>query len=369
MGALNKLYGKVLRGIISAILCVCLVIGSGFLGAGEHTLYAAQTGFGAPSRHMLVKEVLKLELSGVNTKNAVWMSSDKQVAKVSKGKVTALKPGKTVISATVKGKTYTCEIIVRDTVDLIIFAGQSNMMGHGRASKAPVLTEGAAYEYKSVTDKKKLNILKEPFGFGQDSGNLVNGKYCTGSMVTSFCNAYYEKTNTPVVAVSATKLGSGSVGWSKVFYKDVQKRIKQSVKAIKKMGLKIDHCYLVWMQGENDVCAGTTTKQYVKRIGGMLKTITDNTSVEKCMLIETGSIVYNMGAGDLADPTAVHKAQKQICDKYDEVVLISDKAYKLSEKYYQSDKLHFTQKGLDAIGKEAGSNAGKYTMSLRTTIE
>ena len=101
----------------------------------------------------------------------------------------------------------------------------------------------------------------------------------------------------------------------------------------------------------------------------MLKTITDHTSVEKCMLIETGSIVYNMGAGDLADPTAINKAQKQICDKYDEVVLISDKAYKLSEKYYQSDKLHFTQKGLDAIGKEAGSNAGKYTLSLRTNVE
>lgn len=245
------------------------------------------------------------------------------------------------------------------SVDVIIFSGQSNMMGHGNKDQAPKL-KAPAFEYKSVTDKKHLNLLKEPFGYGQDSGNLVNGKYCTGSMVTAFCNAYYAKTKTPIVAVGATKLGSGSVGWSTVIYKDVEKRIKQSVKAVKKMGYTVNHVYLVWMQGENDVCAQTPAKDYTERIGGMLDTIAKETPVEQCFLIKTGSIVFNMGAGDLADPAEICKAQSDICKKYDSVTLISGKAYKLGMEYYQADQLHFTQQGLNVIGTEAGRNAGKY---------
>jgi hypothetical protein len=362
---MKKLKRRVLKKSICMLLCVSLFLGGILLGSPQYVAYAAVSGLSVTSKYMLVKESYQLKLTGVSAKTATWSSSDTSVCKVSNGKVTARKAGKAVISARLKGKTYTCRIVVRDTVDLIVFAGQSNMMGHGDAAKAPDLIEGAAYEYKSVTDKNSLSDLKEPFGYKQDSGNLVNGQYCTGSMVTAFCNAYYNETGTPIVAVAASKLGSGSVGWSTVYYKDVEQRIKQSVKAVKKMGLKIDHCYLVWMQGENDVCAGTSTKQYVKRIGGMLKKITKDTAVEKCMLIQTGKLVYNMGAGDLADPEPILAAQLQICEKYDQVILISSKAAKVGQRYYQADLLHFNQKGLNAIGKDAGKNAGKYTNTLK----
>lgn len=246
------------------------------------------------------------------------------------------------------------------TVDLIIFAGQSNMMGHGNAAEAPKVVDGTAYELKIVTNKKKVKKLKEPFGYGQDSGNLVNGSLCTGSMVSSFCNAYYKETQTPVVAVAATKAGSGSVGWSTVYYKDVEKRINQSVKALKKMKLNVRHCYLVWMQGENDVCAGTMVGAYVKRIGKMLKTITKDTAVERCMLIKTGSIVYNMGTEEEADASKILKAQDQICKKYKQVLKVSNIAATMGADSYQADHLHFTQKALNSIGEEAGRNAGKY---------
>lgn len=353
----NKLFCRFL-------LCFAVIIGIVFLSPVKQSVYAKGTGLNVTTKHMVKSEIYELKLTGANGQSVVWKSSNPAVATVTRGKIKALKAGSTVISAGVSGKTYSCQVIVKDHVDLIIFSGQSNMMGHGSASKAVTLTEGAAYEYKSVTDKKKLSILKEPFGYGQDSGNLVNGELCTGSMVSAFCNAYYAQTKTPVVAVAASKLGSGSVGWSTIFYRDVEKRIKQSVKAVKRMGLKIDHCYLVWMHGENDVCAGTSASQYTKRIGGMLKRITKDTAVEKCMLIQTGQYVYNIGAEDLADPAEIFAAQKQICNKYKEVILISSKASRLSKSYYLSDMLHFNQKGLNLIGKEAGRNAGKYTKSL-----
>ena len=245
-------------------------------------------------------------------------------------------------------------------VDLIVFSGQSNMMGHGNAAEAPKLTKGAAYEYKVVTAKNKISTLTEPFGYRQDSGHLVNGAYATGSMVTAFCNAYYKQTRVPVVAVNATVIGSGSVGWSTVLYKDVIKRVKQSYKAMQKMKIPVNHVYLVWMQGENDVCAGTPAKDYEERIGGMLQTIVKKSPVEKCMLIQTGSIVYNIGAGADADSKEILLAQQNICNNCDSVVMISKIAPKLGAQYYQNDRIHFTQQGLNKIGTDAGKKAGAY---------
>lgn len=245
--------------------------------------------------------------------------------------------------------------------DLIIFAGQSNMMGHGTAKMAPKLIKGAGYEFKVVTNKKKLCTLKEPFGKGQDSGNLVNGEYATGSMVTAFCNSYYKQTGRPVIAVNATVIGSGSVGWSKVLYKDVISRINTATKRMQAMNVPIKHVYLVWMQGENDVCAATPAEDYEKRIGGMLKRIVVKTPVEKAMMIQTGSIVFNIGAKADADPAEVLKAQKRICKNYSEyVTMICSMTPKLDDTYYQKDRLHLTQKALNKIGKYAGKVAGKY---------
>jgi len=341
--------------ILAMILCVVLMA-----GMFTDTVYAApKKGLNTKAKKLVIKETYQLKLNGAPANKVKWTSSDKKVAKVKKGLVTAKKAGTTVITAQYKGKRYKCKITVRDTVDLIIFAGQSNMMGHGDAAQAPKLIEGAAYEYKSVTQKNKLSVLKEPFGYGQDSGYLVNGDLCTGSMVTAFCNAYYKQTKMPVVGVAATVPGSGSVGWSTLFYKDVEKRIKAATKALKKMKIDVRHCYLVWMQGENDVCASTPAADYVERIGGMLERIAGETAVDKCMLIKTGKYVFNIGAGELADATEILNAQSQICKKYDSVVMISEKAPKLDESYYQGDLLHFTQKGLNIIGQDAGKNAGK----------
>ncbi|MBE5871704.1 MAG: hypothetical protein E7294_10655 [Lachnospiraceae bacterium] len=343
-------------------LCACLIF-SLLLLFDTETVYAARSGMSYNIKQMVKGESFQLKIKGIKTKSVEWSSSNKKIVSVKNGRITALKAGKATIRAKCGKRICNCRVTVTDKVDLIIFSGQSNMMGHGDAKGAPKLTDGAAYEYKSVTDKKRLNVLKEPFGYKQDSGNLVNGAYCTGSMVTSFCNAYYQKTKTPVVAVAASKVGAGSVAFSTVIYKDIEKRIRQSVKAVRKMGLKIDHCYLVWMQGENDVCAGTLTDEYVERIGGMFRKIVKDTKVEKCMVIKTGSYVYNMGAEELADPKAVLEAQEKICRQYKCAVLISDKAPKLGQEYYQWDMIHLNQEALNLVGRDAGAHAGTYAVS------
>ncbi|MBQ7066723.1 MAG: Ig-like domain-containing protein [Lachnospiraceae bacterium] len=310
------------------------------------------------SKALLKGDTFKLKLKYVKT-SVSFSSQNKKVATVSpSGLVKAKSAGTAIITATCKGKIYRCKVTVSDTVDLIVFAGQSNMTGRGSAKAAPKLIDGAGYESKTVTDNGKLYTLKEPFGLNQDRGSLDDSGLRTGSLVTSFVNAYYTKTKTPVVAVSATIAGSGCVSWSEIHYKEVAARVKQAEKALKKRGIKIDNCYMVYMQGENDGFAKTSQKFYKKKLITMFNRVKKSCNVEKCLLIRIGKYTKDP---DLYDD--IVKAQTDVCKTNKNFVLVSTKAAALKKSYYQADGIHLTQRGLNILGKEAGLNAASYKLT------
>lgn len=71
---------------------------------------------------MSVSEKVTLRLKGVKYK-VNWKSSKPRVAKVSnKGKVTALKKGKTTITANIKKKRYSCVVVVNDKKEKAVAA-------------------------------------------------------------------------------------------------------------------------------------------------------------------------------------------------------------------------------------------------------
>lgn len=305
------------------------------------------------------KRLLKGEsftLKADTQQKVTYKSSKPSVAAVSaKGVVKGKKAGTAVITVKVGKKKYTCKVTVQDTVDLILFAGQSNMTGRGNKDLAPKLTDGAGYECKTVTNVNKLEPVTEPFGLGQDSGSMQDGNLRTGSMVTAFVNEYYKRTQVPVVGVSATVVGSGRVSWSTTHYKEAAKRLNKAQKALKKKGIKVRHIYMVYMQGENDGFAKSTTKEYTKSLKLMYSNMKKRTDVEACMIIRIGSYIpqpslYNK----------VIKAQTQLCKTDEDFVLISAKAASFSSSYYQEDGLHLTQKGLNVLGKDAGKYAAFY---------
>ena len=107
-----------------------------------------------------------------------------------------------------------CVIKNSKTVDLFLFMGQSNMAGRGIVSEkwaqpAPQIMEGAGYEYRAISAPDKLYPLTEPFGRQENAEDGINdGNMKTGSLVTAFVNACYQKTGVPIVGVSASKGGS-----------------------------------------------------------------------------------------------------------------------------------------------------------------
>ena len=98
--------------------------------------------------------------------------------------------------------------------DLFLFLGQSNMAGRGDKLKSPQLIDGAGFEFRAITDPTKLYPISEPFGKDENKVDGINDQNKkTGSLVTSFVNTLYTRTNIPIVGISASKGGSCISQW------------------------------------------------------------------------------------------------------------------------------------------------------------
>ena len=344
---MNK-YKKIILSVLTLVFMVMFIL----------PVQAADAKISISDLSLLPGETYNLTIE--NNMDAIkWSTSSRKIARVtSKGKVKAVAPGKVVITATIGEQSYSCTVQVRSTVDVIVFCGQSNMTGVGSAAGAPKLTQGAGYAFNYVTNRNNFPVLKEPFGYGQDDSYFANGDYCKGSMVTAFANAYYKQTNTPIIAVPASCVGTGSVSWVDTRYKGVIKRVNAAVNLAKKKGLAVGHVYMVWMQGENDAFADMKASKHTKNLTGMLKKIMHKTPVEKCMIISIAN--YTKDADIAKKFKRIQKAQKTLCNSNDNFIMISTKATTLSESSFREDGIHILQDGLNKIGTEAGRKAGKY---------
>lgn len=248
--------------------------------------------------------------------------------------------------------------------DLILFMGQSNMSGAGgNAAEAPELIRGAGYEYKAITQPDALCVLKEPFGelehkegFLDDSPFLTRG----GSLVTAFVNAYYQQTKERVIAVSASRGSAQISSFNRYLAEDVIERLEGAKTVMTEQGVNIRHIYMVWFQGETDAYVGTTSDEYV---GGMQKLLftLQPYGVEKCFVIQIGNVVMD---GETIDTSYIQTVQENLCAGDENFILVSTLPKQISEPPYMEDQIHFTQAGLNLIGEDAGTAAGKYVKSL-----
>jgi len=284
----------------------------------------------------------------------------------------------TVRSANIMMKKYNTKVIVllsalccvliagvslyqksRRTMDIIVFMGQSNMGGaNGDVKEVPELTEGAGYEYRAVADPSTLYVLTEPFGEKENRGALDDTEIMErqGSLVTAFVNAYYEETGTPVVAVSASRGSSSVEGWlNRGMKEEAGARLDGAKECLEKEKIHIRHIYMVWFQGEADVNLKTTQEEYETALTGVTDYMKEH-GVEKCFMIQIGP-----GLEKTRYHEEIMNAQIDICEKSEDFVLASKLPAELSgEDMTDKGGIHFTQKALNLIGTDAGTNAGVY---------
>ena len=106
------------------------------------------------------------------------------------------------------------EQIYTKIVDLVIFAGQSNMSGRGgNARTAPKVANDTGYEFRYGSCAAGLYPVTEPFGI-YSTGMLADPPALrSGSLASAFMKTYYASCGVPVLGFSAARGGSSIAFW------------------------------------------------------------------------------------------------------------------------------------------------------------
>lgn len=246
--------------------------------------------------------------------------------------------------------------------DLFLFAGQSNMAGRGIVSKqwpeaAPKLVPGAGYEYRAVSDPGRLHTAGEPFGVNENNPDgIYEPGMKTGSMVTAFMNAYYARTNTSIIGVSASKGGSVISEWQgdRDYLSDMITRFHRAEEYVKENGLILRHRHLLWCQGESDGDRGTLPEEYKAGFLNMFAQLRAE-GIECCFLITIGE--YNGTKG--YDYRGIRQAQLALAGEYPGIEIVCDDFHTMRIRGLMKDEFHYYQKAYNEVGTAAGNVAGE----------
>lgn len=244
-------------------------------------------------------------------------------------------------------------------VDLMLFMGDLNMAGRGDKTADITVPEGHAYEFRAVSDPTKLYPLTADFGAAENrEGGIDDGENKTGSLVPSFCEAYYAKTGVPVVAVSASVGGVNIAGWrsGNGILEDAVNRL-EAAKAFLTASetYSVRHIFAVWSHGETDAAENVTAADYQSGLRTVVRTLTRR-SVEKCFLITCGS-----RTDAVAGVQTIRAAQETLCGEIAELVPVSTAFSAIPDELIAPDR--YTQAGYRKVGANAGENAGRWVLS------
>ena len=246
--------------------------------------------------------------------------------------------------------------------DLFLFMGQSNMAGRGITSPlwpeaAPEAVKGAGYEYRAVSDPDHLHKIEEPFGAAENNpGGIFEPGMKTGSLVTSFVNAYYETSGHSVIGVSASKGGSSVSQWQgkEDYLTDALRRLKGAKESLACRQMVPAHQFVLWCQGETDGDLGTSGEEYKARFTHMMDILEEN-GIETCFLITIGE--YNGEKG--YDYSQIRQAQLELAECDPRVKLVCNAFHTMKERGLMKDEFHYYQKAYNEVGQAAGKAAGE----------
>lgn len=242
------------------------------------------------------------------------------------------------------------------TVDLVIFAGQSNMSGvGGNANNAPAVANGQGYEFKAVSNPNGLYPIKEPFGNTEAGYIGENSSLKKGSLVSSFVNSYYAQTGVPVVAISASRGDTASSWWAQPqVSSDLTSRFTKALNYLNTNHYSVRRKYVVFLQGESDVINGVKQDQYKKNINAAFSGLF-NSGLDQVFIITPGNT-----SDGIVDYAPVIKAQEELCASSSRFSLGSELLRTLPASY-MSDVLHYNQKALNMVGADAAARVAAYT--------
>lgn len=248
-----------------------------------------------------------------------------------------------------------------EEVDVFVFMGQSNMAGRGDKEKATPCPEGHGYEFRAISDPSKLYDLEEPFGVNENDSHINDGTKKTGSLVSSFCEAYYQIRNVPIIGVSASQGGTSSAQWQPGggMVEEAASRLSDCLDYLYSLDdLSIAHIEMVWLQGENDAGNAVSYEKYKNNLQNIVDVMKD-AGVEHCFTIQIGPYMASESQEKHDLYEIFHQNQIKMAEEMEDVDLCSIKLSGVPESMMH-DKNHFCQEAYNIVGLDAGANVAEY---------
>lgn len=264
-------------------------------------------------------------------------------------------------------------------MDIIIFGGQSNMQGQSEALTSTEIVPNS-YEYRYLTDE--IVPLKNPVGEDitvdkkqgyrfekgvklQDWLNLhISGSACFGNtnLVPEFCRAYVKNTGKQVLAVHIAK-GSTSIKEWLPKTLGYQLIVEKAGAAIANAGLRhnIGNIFFVWLQGESDAILSNSKSYYKEKITELCNALKGDLNIKKFGIIRVGH--FTNDERDLE----IISAQDEICIENDDFLMLTNISTELNQvKEYMNPFAsgHYSAKGLEKLGYEAGESLGNFVRKI-----
>ncbi len=267
-------------------------------------------------------------------------------------------------------------------MDVIIFAGQSNMQGEAE-SRPIIKSVKNAYEY--YHKNKKLINLNHPVGeyvYGE-KGTFLLGQATekNGCLVPAFCKEYLKHVKTDGVVAVSTACGNTTISeWQENTerFKVATDKMISAIELVKSQG-KLGRIYLVWLQGESDSFRLTSSEDYLQKLTAFKNAVKKIVPIEKFCIIKVGYFASNCSwcvrtvsniLNQPVDQEQLKKFDEQIMFAQEKAVETDSDFIMLSRNCpeFSLDKKrmnpfvegHYNAKTLDLIGKINGRALGKY---------
>lgn len=242
----------------------------------------------------------------------------------------------------------------KEELDVVLFTGQSNMVGRETSAYAVDIPAGYAYEYLYAADE--LSPLKNPVGEGMTQAEKSSGS----SIVPQFCADYVEATGRKVVAVHVARGGQQIAAFmqGKALYNDIVTKYSACLEYIEgSEEYTVGRTFYVMYQGESDSLNSadrvtTSKEQYISNYMNFHDGLQSQFDFEFGALIYTGRSIYE----SLDGVKTINGAQRQLAENEDDIIVCDKEPaiyYLFHPEYMRSDNVHLNAAGLQKVGSDA----------------
>lgn len=249
-------------------------------------------------------------------------------------------------------------------VDLVLFAGQSNMAGRGEYAEATKCEPNHGFEYHAVTEPGVLTTVGEPFG-KYENNDTVNDAGSngidrrSGDMVSAFMESYYSVSGVPIVGVQCSRGGTETKWWNSTVLTEAAARYNEAKAYLESCGYTIGKQFMVWCQGCTDADADRNIETYKNNTKNIFNTLKISTGISDMFMVRIGHCKTSGAAAidTTKDPRykAVNLAQKELADEEADITAVAS-LYTDEYAALMRDQYHYHQEAYNSVGTIAGNN-------------